>query len=78
MVFYHATCTPGKAVKWLNERWPGERGVLNAHSHLLLTPDEYYELQRICTASPVETIGAVKKRKRAARQTKELNQEPWI
>ena len=75
IVFYHATCTPGKAVKWLNERWPGERGVLNAHSHLLLTPDEYYELQRICSANLVETTGAVKKRKRTARQTKEQQEK---
>ena len=61
--FYHATCTPLKAVKWLSKKWPGVGDILAAHASVV-TAAQLGELKLVLDSKPANAPTGTKKRKR--------------
>ena len=65
--FYHASCTPLKAVKWLCKQWPGEGDIPAAHASVV-SAAQLEELKLVLKlmhySSPFSAPTGTKKRKR--------------
>ena len=65
--FYHASCIPLKALKWLSKRWPGEEEILNVHASIV-TAVQLDELKLVLESHPINAPAGAKKRKRDCRK----------
>ena len=74
--FYHASCTPLKAVKWMLKRWPGVGEIQAAHANVV-TAAQLREIQLVFDSNPVDApTGEKRKRvRREHRPSKEQQEE---